>query len=165
MIETVFIWLESSTLSLWVRGDMDGASMVFPVVISLHAIGMGFMAGTACMINLRILGFAPAVPLGRLAAFLPVAWLALFVNAVSGLLLLIGYPTKALTNPVFSIKLACIGGGLWCLMWIRRKLLFVTAPLIDSQARYIAIAGTLLWLMAIVTGRLLAYTYNTLMSI
>ena len=96
--------------------------MVFLVVISLHAIGMGFLAGTACMINLRLLGVAPSVPLARLAAFLPVAWLALVVNAVSGMLLLIGYPTKALTNPVFYLKLivmvvrcgACAGSASTC---------------------------------------------------
>ncbi len=163
MIESIFIWLERTTLSLWVRGDMDGAAMVFPIVISLHAIGMGFMAGIASMINLRILGVAPGVPLARLAAFLPIAWCALLLNVVSGLLLLIGYPTKALTNPVFYLKLTCIGGALWCLCWIRRNLLFANG-VVNSQARYLAAAGTLMWITAIVTGRLLAYTHSRLMS-
>jgi hypothetical protein len=138
--------------------------MVFPIVICFHAIGMGFMAGIACMINLRILGVAPAVPLARLAAFLPVAWAGLFINVVSGLLLLIGYPTKALTNPVFYVKLTCIGGALWCLSWIQRNLLFATAPVPNAQARYLAAAATVLWITAIITGRLLAYTHSRLMS-
>lgn len=165
MIETMFIWLERTTLSLWVRGELDGATMVFPVVICFHALGMGFMAGIASMINLRILGVAPAVPLQRLAAFLPVAWLALFINVVSGLLLLIAYPTKALTNPVFYIKLTCIGGGLWSLCWIRRRLLFVEGALVTPRARQLAALATFLWVAAIVTGRLLAYTHTKLMSI
>ncbi len=164
MIENLFIWLERSALSLWVRGETDWV-MAFPVIISLHAIGMGFLAGTASMINLRVLGVAPAVPLQRLAAFLPVAWLALAVNAVSGVLLLIGYPTKALTNPVFYLKLACIGGALWCLCWLRRRLLLVEAADISPCARVLAALGTVLWVLAIVAGRLLAYTYSRLMSI
>ncbi|MEY4641034.1 MAG: hypothetical protein RLZZ227_1028 [Pseudomonadota bacterium] len=165
MIDSLFIVLESSLVSRWVRGEFDAATMVFPVVISLHAIGMGFLAGIACMINLRILGIAPAVPLARLAAFLPVAWLALFINLVSGLLLLIGYPTKALTNPVFYIKLLCIGVALWCLFWIRRNLLLNTSAVVTAYARRLAVIATILWTTAIVTGRLLAYTYSQLTSI
>jgi hypothetical protein len=164
MIETLFIWIEASFLSEWVRGELDGATLVFPVVISFHAIGMGFLAGIASMINLRILGVAPAVPLARLAGFLPAAWIALFINVVSGLLLLIAYPTKALTNPVFYIKLLCIGAALWCLFWVRRNLLFAQAPLVTTRARTLAAAGTLLWVTAIVTGRLLAYTHSRLMA-
>lgn len=163
MIENIFIWIERSLLSLWVRGELDGTSMVFPIVISLHAIGMGFMAGIASMVNLRVLGVAPAVPLPRLAAFLPVAWLALGINAVSGLLLLIGYPTKALTNPVFYLKLSCIAGGIWILLWIRRHLLCTPAA-VTTQARGLAALGIFLWAAAIVTGRLLAYTHSRLMS-
>jgi hypothetical protein len=165
MMESFFIWLESSFLSLWVRGDMDGAILVFPVVISLHAIGMGFMAGISSMINLRVLGVAPAVPLARLTAYLPIAWLGLGINVISGLLLLIGYPTKALTNEVFYIKMACIGGAIWILCWLRRNLLLANVPGVSLQARRLAAIGTALWITAIVTGRLLAYTHNRLMSI
>jgi hypothetical protein len=164
MIESLFIWIEETFLSEWVRGELDGSTLVFPVVISFHAIGMGFLAGIASMINLRILGVAPAVPLARMASFLPVAWIALFINVISGLLLLIGYPTKALTNPVFYIKLLCIGTALWCLFWVRRNLLFAQAPVINARTRYLAAAGTLLWMLAIVTGRLLAYTHSRLMA-
>lgn len=165
MIESLFIWIEDSFLSEWVRGERDGATLVFPVVISFHAIGMGFLAGIASMINLRILGVAPAVPLARLAGFLPVAWIALFINVVSGLLLLIAYPTKALTNPVFYIKLLCIGAALWCLFWIRRNILLAAeSALMTARTRQIAAASTLLWVVAIVTGRLLAYTHSRLMA-
>lgn len=164
MIDSIFIWIEETFLSEWVRGEMDGATLVFPIVISFHAIGMGFLAGIASMINLRILGVATAVPLARLAGFLSVAWVALFINVVSGLLLLIAYPTKALTNPVFYIKLICISAALWCLFWIRRNILFAQAPVVTTRTRYLAAAGTLLWVTAIVTGRLLAYTHHRLMA-
>jgi len=164
-METLFIWVEDSALSLWVRGETDW-TMAFPVIICFHALGMGFMAGIACMVNLRILGFAPQLAPGRLLAFLPVAWLALAVNVASGLLLLIGYPTKALTNPVFYIKLLCIGVALWCLCYFRRSILLAPQPQAanGTRARQIAALGTFLWVAAIVTGRLLAYTHTKLMS-
>jgi hypothetical protein len=166
-MESVFIWLERSALSLWVRGEMDGATMVFPVIICLHALGMGFLAGIASMLNLRILGVAAQVPLARLAAFLPVAWLALVVNVVSGVLLLIGYPTKALTNPVFYIKMACIAVALWALFYLRRHVLLAPQPALaagSGRVRLLAALATFLWVAAIVTGRLLAYTHTRLMS-
>jgi hypothetical protein len=166
-MEHVFIWLEGSSLSLWVRGETD-AAMAFPIIISLHAIGMGFLAGIASMINLRILGFAAKVPLGRLPAFLPVAWAALVINVVSGLLLLLAYPTKALTNWVFYVKLACIAGALWGLFHLRKHVLLapqpVTMEVLDANKKVAALA-TLLWVAAIVAGRLLAYTYVHLMSL
>src|SRR5262245_30106660 len=80
----------------------------FPAIVTLHTIGMGFLAGSSAAIDLRILGFAPRVPLKVMAQFLPLLWMAFAVNAISGALLLIGYPTKALTNPVFYAKLGLI---------------------------------------------------------
>ena len=36
-------------------------------------------------------------------------WAGFWINALSGILLLIAYPTKALTNPLFYAKLVLIG--------------------------------------------------------
>ena len=71
-------------------------------------------AGLAAVLDLRILGVARGVPLVEFGRFRPVLWGGFWVNAVSGVLLLVGYPTKALTNPVFYLKL---DDGI---EWIRR---------------------------------------------
>jgi len=166
-MEAFFIWLESGDLSMWVRGE-SGWHMAFPIIISFHALGMGFLVGVALAINGRILGAAKAIPLTLLKKFMPVAMLALLVNAVSGILLLIGYPTKALTNPVFYIKLLCIALALWNLRWFTTAIL--TNPVYDTgavpkRAKKLAIISTILWAGAIVAGRLLAYTYNQIMTL
>lgn len=162
-----FIWLETSALSMWVRGE-TGWHMAFPITIVFHALGMGFLVGVALAINARVLGIAQGMPLTVMQRFLPVAILALIVNAISGILLLIGYPTKALTNPVFYLKLGCIALALWNLKWFSRHVLhepaYNSGPL-PLRIRQLAIVSTLLWAGAIVAGRLLAYTYNNLMSI
>lgn len=166
-LEAFFIWLESGALSTWVRGE-TGWHMAFPVIIVFHALGMGFLVGVALAINARVLGAVPSVPITVMRRFLPVAMVALAVNAVSGLLLLIGYPTKALTNPVFYIKLACIALALWNLAWFNAKILsnkVYDTGAIPKRARKLAIASTLLWAAAIIAGRLLAYTYNQLTSL
>ncbi len=166
-MEALFIWIESSPLSLWVRGE-SGWHMAFPVIIVFHALGMGFLVGVALAINGRVLGLAPQVPLGKLRQFIPVAMLALFINVVSGVLLLIGYPTKALTNPVFYIKLLCIALALWNLRWFSNSILTDSSNdygVLPQKIRTMAITSTLLWASAIIAGRLLAYTYNHMMSI
>src|SRR5690606_4056647 len=136
-MEALFIWLETTWLSEWVRGE-TGASMAFPAIISVHAIGMGFLAGIASMINLRILGVVPNVPLAKLIAFMPVLWAALILNVISGLLLLLAYPTKALTNPVFYVKLLCVALALWGLFHVRKQVLLQSQHAVSSRDKVVA---------------------------
>lgn len=77
----------------------------------------------------------------------------------TGALLLISYPTKALTNPVFYTKLLIIGFAIWVLTK-QQKVLAGTAVTEADMARGAALAkwSLVLWVGAISTGRLLAYT-------
>jgi hypothetical protein len=99
---------------------------------------------------------------------LPVMWAGFAINAVSGVLLLVAYPAKALTNPVFYLKLAAIGAAIALTGSISRRV-FVLAdagtPLEPAPAVKRAAGITIvLWLIATITGRLLAYTYSVLMA-
>src|SRR5277367_6670411 len=120
-MHSFFFWLEATALSTWIRESTS--VWAFPAILSLHTVGMGFVAGLNAAVDLRILGFAPSVPLLELKRFLPVMWMGFWVNAVSGVLLLIGYPTKALTNPVFYVKLTFIALALLGVRWITRTIL------------------------------------------
>jgi hypothetical protein len=155
--------VENSALASWVRGESEGSTFVFPVIVTLHTIGMGVLAGGSAAIDLRILGFAPRIPLKPLRRFLPLLWLAFAVNAVSGLLLLIAYPAKALTNPVFYVKLCLIALALTLVYRIGTTVL--RAPEVDqdqraSQAKVLALASLGSWIALIAAGRLLAYTHK-----
>jgi len=124
---------------------------------------MGFLAGANAAIDLRILGFAPRVQLNAMTRFYPVAWIAFVINAISGLLLLIGYPTKALTNPVFYLKLGCITAGMVLMILVRRRVVEKADPP-PFWGKALAALSILLWAGAIVSGRLLAYTCKLLMA-
>jgi hypothetical protein len=158
-VDPVFRWIEASALSRWVTGD------AFMSVLVLHTLGVALVAGPSLAIALRLLGAARGAPLGAFAGFFPVVWIGLLAAAPSGVLLLIGYPTKALTNPVFYLKLVCIALGLGLLLRIRSRVL-LTAD--DGETRasggaaMLAWASLALWTGAIVAGRLLAYTYTRL---
>jgi uncharacterized protein DUF6644 len=152
-------WIENGELSNWIRGSES--IFAFPAIITLHTIGMGFLAGTSTAIDLRVLGFAPRVPLKPLDRFFPLMWLALAVNVMTGVLLVIAYPTKALTNPLFYLKLALVVLALILVRWI--DLAVLRRP--DADHKPIRITGKLLaftsivtWIAVITAGRLLAYT-------
>jgi hypothetical protein len=85
------------------------------------------------------------------------------MNALSGIALLMAYPTKALTNPVFYLKLSLIAVAMWIFVVIRRRLFDDPAP-DPSRLRFLAITSLASWGGAIIAGRLLAYTYTRLLA-
>ena len=62
-----FVWLEATSLSTWIRESTS--VWAFPTILSVHTVGMGFVAGLNAAVAFRILGFAPAVPLLELMTF------------------------------------------------------------------------------------------------
>jgi hypothetical protein len=160
-----FVWLEATSLSTWIR---ESTSLwAFPAILSLHTVGMGFVAGLNAAVDLRILGIAPAVPLLELRRFLPVMWIGFWANAISGVLLLIAYPTKAFTNPVFYLKLTFIAIALVLVRSVARSVFENTGLDLNPATRkckMLAIASLVCWTGAITAGRLLAYTYSHLTS-
>ena len=164
-IDPFLIWLESTALSQWIVGSES--MFAFPGILALHAIGMGFAVGICLALDLRVLGVAPGVRIAEMRRFVPVVWAAFWLNAVSGVLLLIGYPTKALTNPVFYLKLLLIAVGLWLFRRIGRRVFDdagderAQSPLVQR----LAIVSLVCWVGAITAGRLLAYTYHRLTAL
>jgi len=150
-------WLEHTDLSVWIRESPS--LLVFPTFLIVHAFGMAFLAGTNAALDLRILGFAPRVPLAAMERFFPVLWFRFVINLISGLLLLIAYPTKALTNPVFYVKLGCIAGGMIVMTLIRTR-----AIREGQKTNALSVVSLVLWAGAILAGRLLAYTCTYLLA-
>jgi len=161
-LEAGFDWIENTSLSMWVRGE---SMFAFPLILSAHTLGMGFLAGTSAGIDLRVLGLANRVPMSELAKFYPVMWLALAVNFTSGTLLLIGYPYKAFTNPLFYVKLTLIAVAVYLLVRIRREILLQAEPAetVLRRGRSLAMVSLACWVGVIFAGRLLAYTYSWLL--
>ena len=158
-------WLESTAFSTWMRESPS--VFAFPAILSCHTIGMGLVAGINAALALRVLGVASGVPIREMQRFMPVMWFGFWLNAISGVALLITYPTKALTNPVFYLKLVLIALAVWLATLISRRL-FRDSTSADAatsgQVRFFAAASVVSWAGAITSGRLLAYTYTRLMQ-
>ena len=156
------LWLEDSGLSVWIR---EATTLwAFPFVLFLHTLGLGVVAGLGVALNLWLLTFARRHAGLPLKSLFPYIWVGFAINLISGILLLVAYPTKALTDPVFYLKLILIVAALFHLQWVRRSVLAKADPgqplRVGTGARVLSVVSIALWAGAVLTGRLLAYTYN-----
>jgi len=160
-MEPFFVWLEATSLSTWLR---ESPSLwAFPFVLILHTVGLAFFVGTNVAWDVRVLGFSLGIPLEALRRYFLVMWAGFWINAFSGVLLLIAYPTKALTNPLFYAKLALIAFGVVLAFRIRREVKGLAARAdAPPMARMLAAVSLVCWIAVIFAGRLLAYTCTRL---
>ena len=161
--KAIFTGVEASWLSVWVRESPS--LLAFPAIIALHAIGMALLVGANIAMDLRVLGVSPRIPLSVLDTLFPVMAIGFWVNATSGVLLLLAYPAKALTNPLFYAKLTLIALALVAARSIWKRMpgdREAVAKPVASKLKMLAGLSLALWAAAIVAGRFLAYTYRYL---
>src|SRR5437762_2498634 len=155
--------IEASSFSTWLR-ESD-SPFAFYFILLFHTFGLALLVGGNAVMDLRLLGVERSIPLAPLKRIFPIMWAGFVINAASGVLLLIAYPTKALTNPVFYTKLLLIAIAVWVMTRLNSQ---VFGDASSSEATMMARAKTLakwslaLWIGAITAGRLLAYTYKYL---
>jgi len=126
---------------------------------------MGLLVGASAVIDLRILGVARDLPLAPLKGLYGIIWVGFWIQVVSGAFLLIAYPTKALTNPDFYIKLTLIGLAVTVMQTLNKRV-FSDSSLSDAammvKGKALATWSLIFWVGAVTAGRLLAYTYTYL---
>lgn len=145
--------VQDSGFGVWMRESMWA---LFAALI-VHTFTMGFMVGSAALISARTLGLLREVPYERIFRFFSVMQWAGVIAIASGLALVCAYPAKALTNPLFYIKLAMAiaAFALTAMLVVSRRL--------DGRARGLAIAVLILWPLTLTAGKYLAYTYHVLL--
>jgi hypothetical protein len=162
-VPIIFKTIEESGISSWIRDSPSIFAYWF--ILSLHAIGMGLLVGASVVIDLRLLGVARDLPLAPLKGLYRIIWIGFWIQVASGALLLVAYPTKALTNPDFYIKLTLIGLAVAVMQTIKKRV-FGDSSMTESQmmmkGKALAMWSLLFWAGAVTAGRLLAYTYNYL---
>lgn len=102
--------IEDTSFSTWLREA--NSIFAFYFILLFHTFGLALLVGANMIVDLRILGVARELPLAPLRRFFPIMWAGFALNVVTGILLVIAYPTKALTNPVFYLKLGLIAAAL-----------------------------------------------------
>lgn len=155
--------IESTGFSTWLRESESPFAFYF--ILLFHTFGLALLVGPNVVVDLRLLGVARSIPLEPLKKFFRIMWTGFAINATTGVLLVIAYPTKSLTNLDFYAKLSIIALAIWVMLRIQREV-FGKSGLSEEEmmARGAALAkySLVLWFAAITAGRLLAYTYKYL---
>ena len=149
--------LENTAFASWLRES--GSIWAYPAVLTLHTLGLGVLVGASAVIDLRLLGAAPHIPIEPLRRLFPIMWAGFWVNAISGVLLFVTDATTKGTTTVFLSKLGIIVLAVVVLTAIKR-LVFGHNPLASDppmSVKALAAASLALWLAAIITGRYMAY--------
>jgi len=153
-----FEWLDDTPLSHFVAETL----WAYPTLETMHTVGMALLIGSLGLIDLRVLGFKPELPLLETQRLLPLAWLGFTLNAFSGTLLFVSDAVMFATSYTFRLKIALIIlGGINAALLGRS--VFQTpsagAPSVPTAgAKWIAGASLVFWFGAIICGRLVAYT-------
>ena len=157
-MHSFLVWLEQGCFATWVReGD---SIMGYPTILFLHTVGMGMLAGTAAIIDLRVLGFAPELPLAPMDRFFPAMWAGFWINLLTGTALLIADATTKFVSPVFRVKMAFVALGVVTVLLLRRRVF--RNPSIDRMptpryGKVLAGLSLICWIGAVTAGRLMAY--------
>ena len=148
--------LENSGFGVWLRESPS--IWAYPAVLTLHTLGLGVLVGGNAVLDLRLLGWGRAIPLAPLQKLFPLMWIGFWVNAISGVALFVGDATTKGTTWVFMTKLGIIAVGVVLLLTMRRTVYGRgDAPIETPTSRALAAASLVLWFLAIVTGRYMAY--------
>jgi hypothetical protein len=143
--------LENTGFSTWIRES--GSIWAYPIVLTLHTIGLGMLVGFNWAVDLRLLGAGTQIPIASMERFFPWMWTGFWINAGSGVVLTIADATTKMTSWVFGVKLGLIAVAVIVLIQIRKQV-FIKKT---SDGKVLAALSIALWLAATTAGRLMAY--------
>jgi hypothetical protein len=111
----VLEWLEMLPISEWVATSDWG----YPILLSVHTMGLAIVVGILVMLDARVLGAAKSIPMGVFERLIPLAWAGFVLNLVSGVLLFMSMAPRLAINWPFLSKLAAIilAGLVSWLLW------------------------------------------------
>jgi len=150
-------WLQFSWLGTFVAENL----WAYPILETLHVIGMTVLVGVLGLTNLRVLGYKPELPIVGTRELLPLAWGGFTVNLITGLGLFASDAVYFFSSWTFRIKiLLIILAGINAAI-LSRQIFRDTGVQTDvdlpASTRWVAITSLVFWLGAIFAGRLVAY--------
>ena len=151
-------WLQATWVGKLVAESLWG----YPLLETVHSIGMAMMIGSLGLINLRVLGYKPELRLLDVRQLLPLAWIGFTMNAISGTLLFSSDAVYFWDKYTFRIKMILIIlGGINASLLGQRvfREAAAGAPALQPAAstKWIAFLSLVFWFGAVIAGRLIAY--------
>ncbi len=151
-------WLESTAYSQWIVSGLTG----WPLMLSMHAVGLAIIVGVMFALNLRVFGLFRPIPLTSLHGLMAIGWIGIGLNVFSGMSLFVAQAAFYVTNFPFLFKITFVILGIGNLYHMQKLLKRDAASWEAAGAvprKGLVLAGTsfAFWTIAVVAGRLIAY--------
>jgi hypothetical protein len=141
---------------------------VWPVLETLHFLGLILIVAAIGALNLRLLGFVKEFPVAPLHRVLPWGIAGFVLNIITGILFFVGMPFFYAWNPTFYLKMgAIVIAGTTLVLFNCTSAFRAWAQLGSGEnpprlAKVVAAASLFLWFAIIVLGRYLPLTQESL---
>jgi hypothetical protein len=157
MIQSFCDWLSNTSVSLTIQTVM----WIIPAVQTIHILCVAIVMSCMAMLDLRLIGIAgKRQPISQMVSwFVPWVWGALPVLLTTGVILIIGEPSRELLNPYFRAKMAMLAIVILITILVQRQN-NKDATFWESRravASFAGFASLLLWVGIITAGRWIAY--------
>lgn len=95
------VWMRATAVSEWVRMS----PVTWPLLETLHFVGMCLLLGVIGLLDFRLLGFLRSLEMAQMRRLLPWGIAGFLLNLVSGVLFFVGAPDQYMRNAAFYLKL------------------------------------------------------------
>jgi hypothetical protein len=155
-------WLESTQASV----SFHESIWSFPIVESVHVLGLCLFLGMAVLTDLRLLGVTfRHVPVSELMArLLPWTWTGAVIMVLSGLILFLNTPVRYYTNIFLRVKFVMLFLAVMN-AWVFHSGIYRKVARWDREmptpkfARFAGAISLVLWGGIVVAGRMIAYNW------
>ena len=157
------LWLEATGFGTFVR---EGRSLLaYPTFTVAHTFGLSIVVGISAIIGARLTGLAPTIPLAPLKKLFPIIWVGFVINTISGSGLAAASATKTLINPLFIAKIIFVFAAVVVMRMLQVGIFRdpeIDSKPLDKKSKVLGASLLVLWLLAMIAGRLIGYTNDLL---
>jgi len=151
-------WLGQTDYAVWVQSSLYG----WAINLTIHAFGNAVIVGTIIIVALRVFGSFKPIPMTLLRKAIPLLWIGLIVQVLSGFSLFTTKPDRYFADGLFQWKLAFVVLGAICTIYLQRTLKaeergWEASNKASTMGMRIVAVTALVWAMVLVMGRLTAY--------
>ena len=150
-------WLAHTPYAEWVN-----QSWGWPLALTVHGFGTATVVGVMFIIGLRLVGLFGPIPYAAMNKLMPIVWVAVAFQIMSGVTLWTTKPAQYLGDGMFEVKFILLLVAIVVTWQFHRSMAREAAAWqakggASPHGRQLAIAACLLWAAVVIAGRLTAY--------
>ena len=148
----MLVWIENTSLALWVSTSL----WAYPFLLSIHITGLAIIVGIFAIRDFHLVGVVSGLSVSNFLELKRLAYCGFMINSLSGIMLFSSQASYLATNLPFLLKIFFIGSGMILASQIHKT---IEEKKGHAGLKKLAILSLTCWCGAIVAGRLIAYIF------